>query len=53
MSNEIDKLKKAFDAGWDGALRWHRSEYPNTMGNKIYVEELEKFLCTLDSNEEA
>jgi hypothetical protein len=37
-------IKEAFDAGWDGAIKWSRSEYPDNMGRKIYVEELEKFL---------
>ena len=43
LSPEQKKLKEAFDAGWDGAIRWHRAEYPDTMSNLIYVEELEKF----------
>ncbi len=44
LTFEQIKLQKAFDAGWDGAIKWYRSKYPDNLGRKIYVEELERLL---------
>jgi NAD(P)H-dependent flavin oxidoreductase YrpB (nitropropane dioxygenase family) len=34
--------KRAFDAGWDGAIRWTRTPYPGNLGNLVYAESLKK-----------
>ena len=35
---------EAFNAGWDGAIEWTRSKYPDNQGNMIYVRAWANFL---------